>query len=78
MYYNQYFYLPSVDLFTPALKASMFRIMRGLGLGCATGFVLCISSLYIEKSLACLRLIDHGALQVSSSVTYFNDARDFQ
>lgn len=77
MYYN-HFFIPPVDLFTPALKASMFRIMRGLGMGCATGFVLCISSVYIEKSLACLRLIGYGALQVSLSVTYFNDARDFQ
>jgi hypothetical protein len=39
----------------------MFRIMRGLGMGCATGFVLCISFVYIEKSLAYLPL-GYGAL----------------
>jgi hypothetical protein len=56
----------------------MFRIMRGLGMGCATGFVLCISSVYIEKSLAYLRLIGFGAL-ASAFVGYvFNAARDFQ
>lgn len=45
------FLIPPADLLTPALTASIFRIMRGLGMRRATGLVLCISSVYIKKSL---------------------------
>lgn len=61
MYYNYFFFISPAGLLTPALRASCFAFMRGLGMGCATGFVLCISSVYIEKSLAYLRFIGYDA-----------------
>lgn len=51
--------------------------MRGLGMGCAIGFVLCISSVYIEKSLAYLRSIGPDTFVSVLSVTYINAASDF-
>lgn len=77
MYYNHFFFISPAGLLTPALRASCFAFMRGLGMGCATGFVLCISSVYIEKSLAYLRFIGYDACKCLS-VTYSNAASDFQ
>lgn len=54
MYYNLislFFFIPPADLLTPALTASIFRILRGLGMRRATGSVLCISSVYIKSLL---------------------------
>jgi hypothetical protein len=60
MYYNGFFLLFSLaDLFTPALKASMFRISAWVGNGVCFWVCTfyCFLSVYIEKSLAFLGLL---------------------